>query len=129
MHIFVCTQNLVCQHHANWHTIYSVLCTPFFGVPNTLKLVCYMHTIFGMIYYYAYSAHSFVSLSTVVLNSRDWYEIVWLPEISHFKINLAIGFIQKTGWNALVSGMFRPTANFEIFEIHLYFVCLPACLQ
>ena len=23
--------------------------------------------------------------STVVLNSRDWYEIIWLPEISRFK--------------------------------------------
>ena len=31
------------------------------------------------------------SLSTVVLNSRDWWEIVWLPKISRFKINLAIG--------------------------------------
>ena len=26
----------------------------------------------------------------IVLNSRDWSEIVWLPEISHFKINLAM---------------------------------------
>ena len=25
-----------------------------------------------------------VSLSTVVLNSRDWYEIVWFPDFSHF---------------------------------------------
>ena len=31
----------------------------------------------------------------IVLNSRDWSEIVWLPKISHFKINLAIGFIRK----------------------------------
>ena len=36
-----------------------------------------------------------VSLSTLVLNSRDWSEIIWLPEISRFKINLAISFIQK----------------------------------
>ena len=36
-----------------------------------------------------------ISLSTLVLNSRDWSEIVWLPEISRFKINLAIGFIRK----------------------------------
>ena len=44
-----------------------------------------------------------ISLSTLVLNSRDWSEIVWLPEISRFKINLAIGFIRKkTHWNALV---------------------------
>ena len=26
-----------------------------------------------------------ISLSTIVLNSRDWSEIVWLPEISCFK--------------------------------------------
>ena len=31
----------------------------------------------------------------IVLNSRDWSDIVWLPIISHLKINLAIGFIQK----------------------------------
>ena len=36
-----------------------------------------------------------ISLSTIVLNSRDWSEIVWLPEISCFKINLGIGFIRK----------------------------------
>ena len=36
----------------------------------------------------------FLSLSTIVLNSRDWSEIVWLLEISHFKINLAISFIR-----------------------------------
>ena len=35
------------------------------------------------------------SLSTLVLNSRDWSEIVWLPKISHLKINLAIGFVRK----------------------------------
>ena len=33
------------------------------------------------------------SLSMVVLNSMDWSEIIWLMEISCFKINLAIGFI------------------------------------
>ena len=80
-------------------------------------------------------------ISTLVLNSRDWSEIVWLPEISRFKINLAIGFIRKKptgmhwlGYNDAVSWLnkaktriFQPTANFEIFEIYLYFVCLPAC--
>ena len=39
--------------------------------------------------------HFSISLSTLVLNSRDWSEIVWLPEISRFKINLAISFIRK----------------------------------
>ena len=34
-----------------------------------------------------------LSLSTLVLNSRDWSEIVWLPGISRFKISLAISFI------------------------------------
>ena len=77
----------------------------------------------------------------VVLNSRDWSVIVWLLEISRFKINLAIGFIRKTRWNALVIGynavswlneaktrIFQPTANFENFKIYLYFVCQPTSL-
>ena len=82
-----------------------------------------------------------ISLSTIVLNSRDWSEIVWLPEFSHFKINLAISFIRKTlagmhclGYNHAASSLneaksriFQPTANFENFEIRLYFVSLPAC--
>ena len=73
---------------------------------------------------------------------RDWSEIVWLPEISRFKINLAISFIRKKpagmhwlGYNDAVSSLneaktriFHPTANFEIFESHLYFVSLPASL-
>ena len=84
----------------------------------------------------------YTSLSTLVLNSRDWSEIVWLPEISRFKINLAISFIRKKpagmhwlGYNDAVSSLneaktriFQPTANFENFEIHLYFVSQPACL-
>ena len=66
------------------------------------------------------------SLSTIVLNSRDWSEIVWLPKISRFKINLAIGFIRKKptgmhwlGYNDAISWLnegktqiFQPTANF-----------------
>ena len=52
---------------------------------------------------YGQTGYLFISLSTIVLNSRDWSEIVWLPEISHLKINHAIGFIRKkTRWNALV---------------------------
>ena len=84
----------------------------------------------------------YLSLSTIVLNSRDWSEIVWLPEISRFKINLVISFIRKKlagihwlGYNDAVSWLnkaktriFQPTANFEIFEIYLYFVSQPACL-
>ena len=83
----------------------------------------------------------YISLSTLVLNSRDWSEIVWLPEISRFKINLAISFIRKKpagmhwlSYNDAVSSLNEaktrifPTANFENFEIHLYFVSQPACL-
>ena len=83
-----------------------------------------------------------ISLSTIVLNSRDWSEIVWLPEISRFKINLAISFIRKKptgmhwlGYSDAVSSLneaktqiFQPTTNFENFKIHLYFVSLPASL-
>ena len=89
----------------------------------------------------AYSYYS-VSLSTIVLNSRDWSEIVWLPEISRFKINLAISFIRKIptgmhwlGYNDAVSllnevktRIFQPIANFENFEIRLHFVSQPASL-
>ena len=35
------------------------------------------------------------SLSTIVLNSRDWSEIIWLPRNSHFKISLPIGLYSK----------------------------------
>ena len=83
-----------------------------------------------------------ISLSTIVLNSRDWSAIVWLPEILRFKINLAISFIRKKpagmhwlGYNDAVSllneaktRIFQPTANFENFEIRLYFVSQPASL-
>ena len=80
-------------------------------------------------------------ISTLVLNSRNWSEIIWLPEILHFKINLAISFISKKpagmhwlGYNDVASSLneaktqiFQPTANFENFEIHLYFISQPAC--
>ena len=40
-------------------------------------------------------------LSTIVLNSRDWSEIVWLPKISRFKNQICNGLYPKTHWNAL----------------------------
>ena len=44
-----------------------------------------------------------LSLSTIVLNSRDWSEIVWLPEISRFKNQPCNRlYLKKTCWNALV---------------------------
>ena len=46
--------------------------------------------------YYIYILYIYViSLSTIVLNSRDWSEIIWLPRNSHFKINLPIGLYPK----------------------------------
>ena len=53
----------------------------------SLSQDCYLTEILYLVTY--------VSLSTIVLNSRDWSEIVWLPEISCFKINFAISFIRK----------------------------------
>ena len=62
-------------------------------------------------------------------------------KIRALKINLAIGFTRENRlecigkavmmlslpWlNKSTSRVFRPTANFENFEIHLYFVCQPA---
>ena len=83
-----------------------------------------------------------ISLSMVVLNSRDWSEIIWLPEISCFTNQPCNGlYPKKTRWNSLVgyndavswlneakTRIFQPTAYFENFKIHLYFICLPACL-
>ena len=85
--------------------------------------------------------HSYVSLSTKVLNSRNWSEIVWLPEISRFKNQPCnrcysknpigmhwLGYYDVVSWlNEAKTRVFQPTANFENFEIYLYFVCLPAC--
>ena len=62
-------------------------------------------------YYVIIHVHT-VSLSTLVLNSRDWSEIVWLSKNSRFKINLAISFIRKKpagmhwlGYNDAVSSL------------------------
>ena len=83
----------------------------------------------------------YISLSTIVLNSRDWSEIVWLPEISHFKNQPCNRLYSKKpdgmhwlGYHDALSRLneaktqvFQPTANFENLEIYLYFVCQPAC--
>ena len=83
-----------------------------------------------------------LSLSTLVLNSRDWSEIVWLPEISRFKINLAISFIRKKpagmhwlGYNDAVSSLTK--RKLEYFSLQpilkisksacISSACLPAC--
>ena len=87
--------------------------------------------------------HTYVSLSTLVLNNRDWSEIVWLPEISRFKINLAISFIQKKpagmhwlGYNDAVSSLTK--RKLEYFSLQpilkisksacISSACLPASL-
>ena len=87
-----------------------------------------------------------LSLSTVVLNSRDWSEIVWLPKILHFKNQPCnsnypkkpagmhwLGYNDAVFWlNEGKTQIFQPTANFENFKTYPYFVCqpasLPACL-
>ena len=44
-----------------------------------------------------------LSLSAIVLNSRGWSEIVWLPKILHFKNQPCNRlYPKKTHWNALV---------------------------
>ena len=81
-------------------------------------------------------AHMHLSLSTILI------EIVWLPKISCFKNQpcnklypkkpAVIHWLSYNGavsWlNEVKTRIFQPTANFEIFKIYLYFVCLPACL-
>ena len=84
-----------------------------------------------------------ISLSTIVLNRRDWSKIVWILEISCFKNQPRnrlypkkptgmhwLGYNDPVSWlNEMKTQIFQPTANFEIFEIYLYFVCLPACCK
>ena len=69
-----------------------------------------------------------ISLSAILLNSRDWSEIVWLPEISrNFAGMHWLGYNDAVSWlNEAKTQIFLPTANFENFEIRLYFVCQPA---
>ena len=39
-----------------------------------------------------------------------------------------LGYNDAVSWlNEAKTRIFQSTANFEIFEIYLYFVCLPAC--
>ena len=71
--------------------------------------ICIYNTLYTL-YIYVYIIH--ISLSTIVLNSRDWSEIVWLPEILRFKISLTIGFIREKpagihwlGYNDAVSSL------------------------
>ena len=87
-----------------------------------------------------------LSLSTVVLNRRDWSEIVWLPEIPRLKNQPCnrlylkkpaemqwLGYNDAVSWlNEVKTRIFQPTAYFENFKIYLYFIylraCQPACL-
>ena len=40
-----------------------------------------------------------------------------------------LGYNDDVSWlNEAKTRIFHPTANFENFDIYLYFVCLPACL-
>ena len=40
-----------------------------------------------------------------------------------------LGYNDAVSWlNKAKTRIFQPTANFEIFKIYLYFVCLPASL-
>ena len=71
------------------------------------------------------------SLSTIVLNSRDWSEIIWLPEILHFKVQPCnrlypkkttrmhwLDYNDAVSWlNEAKTRIFQPTANLENFEI------------
>ena len=89
------------------------------------------------------NTESILSLSTLVLNSRDWSEIVWLPEILRLKINLAISFIRKNpaemhwlGYNDAVSSLTK--RKLEYFRLQpilkisksacISSASLPACL-
>ena len=79
-------------------------------------------------------------LQIVIKYNRDWSEIVWLPRISCFKNQPCnrlypkksagmhwLGYNDAVSWlNKAKTQIFQSIANFEIFEIYLYFVCQPA---
>ena len=83
---------------------------------------------------------AYLSLSTIVLNSRDWSEIVWLPEILCFNKNQPCNRLYPKkpagmhwlGYNDAVSSVnetktriFQPTANSKFTCISS--ACQPAC--
>ena len=77
-----------------------------------------------------------LSLSTIVLNSRDWSEIVWLPKILCFKINLAIGFIRKKptgmhwlGYNDAVSWLNKAKTSLQPILKFSKFTCISSACQ
>ena len=103
--------------------------------PSMLSIFARMHTyVHVCIYIYIY-----IYIYTIVLNSRDWSEIAWLPEIFHFKNQPCdrlylkkpagmhwLGYNNAVSWlNEAKNQIFPPTANFENFKIYLYFVCQP----
>ena len=81
----------------------------------------------------------FPIINMIVLNSRDWSEIVRLPEISRFKINLAIGFYLKKstgmhwlGYNDAISWLNK--AKLEYFSLQPIlkfskFTCISSACQ
>ena len=87
------------------------------------------------------SLSTVVSLSMVVLNSRDWSEIVWLPEILCFKNQPCnklylkkpagmhwLGYNDAVSWlNEAKTRIFQPTANFENLSVFCLPASLPAC--
>ena len=76
----------------------------------------------------------------IVLNSRDWSEIVWLSEISHFKNQPCkrlypkkpagmhwLGYNNAVSWlNEAKTRIFQPTANLKFQNLPV--LCLPASL-
>ena len=99
---------------------------------------------------YKNQKHIIIHLCTYIIKYSSTYLIVGIGRKSYgfwkfcaLKTNLAIDFIRKNpleciGWancndavswlNEVKTRIFWPTANFENFEINLYFIYLPACL-
>ena len=109
----------------------------------TLSCTCTIPCVCTYVHSYricSIRTYVYISLNTVVLNSRDWSGIIWLPKIFRFKNQPCNRFYLKKltgmdwlGYNDAVSWLneaktriFQPTANFENFKIVPVFR-LPAC--
>ena len=100
-----------------------------YNIYNVYIYNVYIYNVY--IYFIIYIMYIYIY---IVLNSKDWSEIVWLPKILCFKNRSCNTLYPKKltgihwlGYNDAVSWLNKEYFSLQpIFEIYLYFVCQPA---